>query len=133
MSEQSGANRGDQRDLQRRAASALGAAAVKRAFDDVLTRRRYAERVGIHATTLRRWKTAGVVSPTRTEILGIPTLIYTEDDVEIGRRVVQLLAEHAGVMSLEQAAETARAETQEKRERGSAGRKGRKGREGRTR
>ena len=86
MTKQSSANRGDQRDQKRRAASALGAAAVKRAIDGVLIRRRYAERVGIHATTLRRWESAGVVSPTRTEILGIPTLVYTDDDVEIGRQ-----------------------------------------------
>ena len=128
MSDRPGASPDDRRARQRRAASPRGAAAVKQAFDEVLTRRRYAEQVGIHPTTLRRWEAAGVVSPTATAILGIPTRVYTETDVEIGRRVVQLLAEHAGVMSLEQAADAARAEVREEPARHGAGRRGREGR-----
>ena len=68
------------------------------------------------------------MSPTATAILGIPTRVYTEADVEIGRRVVQLLAEHAGVMSLAQAADAARAEARGEPARRDAGREGREGR-----
>jgi MerR HTH family regulatory protein len=128
MSEQPVASANDPRELQRRAASARGAAAVKRAFDDLLTRRRYAEQVGIHPTTLRRWESAGVVSPNATTVLGIPTLIYTDQDVEIGRRIVTLLAEHVGVMSLHEAAIIARDQTLEQQKQRASGRKGRKGR-----
>jgi DNA-binding transcriptional MerR regulator len=101
---------------------------VKRAFDGVLTRRRYAELVGIHATTLRRWESAGVVSPTATEILGIPTLVYADQDVEVGRRIAKLLAEHQGVMSLDEAAHIAHDQSLAQQKQRGSGRKGRKGR-----
>jgi transcriptional regulator with XRE-family HTH domain len=112
-------------EQQRRAASRLGGEAVKQAFDQAITRKRFAELVGIHVTTLRRWESSGVVTPAATDIVGIRTLVYTEEDVALGREIVDLLAKNPGTMSLVQAAAAAR--------RSAAGRKGRKGRKGRAR
>lgn len=94
----------EQGERQRRAASKRGAAAVQRAFAGALTRRVFAERVGIHMTTVRRWEALGVVTPTRQAVLGIPTLIFTEADVEFGMALAQLLKKRPGELSLEQAA-----------------------------
>ncbi len=91
-------------ERQRRAASKRGGAAVQQAFGEVLTRRVFAERVGIHMTTVRRWEAHGIVVPTREDVLGIPTLIFTEADVEFGKALAQLLKKRLGELSLEQAA-----------------------------
>lgn len=128
MSKRSGVSPRDPREPQRRAASVRGGAAVKQAFDGVLTRRRFAEAVGIHATTLRRWESAGVVSPTPTVVLGIPTAVYTDHDAELGRRIVTLLTENVGVMSLQEAALIAHDQMIEQQKQRASGRKGRKGR-----
>ncbi len=93
---------------QRLAASKRGAAAVQRAFAEVLTRRVFAERVGVHLTTVRRWEAHGIVEPALVPILGIPTLIFTEDDVMFAKALLRTLTERPGELSLRQAAEIVR-------------------------
>lgn len=101
----------EQGERQRLAASKRGAAAVQRAFAGELTRRVFAERVGIHMTTVRRWEALGVVTPRRDAVLGIPTLIFTEADVEFGKALAQLLDERRGELTLPQAADLVRRES----------------------
>jgi hypothetical protein len=95
-------------ERQRRAASKRGGAAVQQAFGEVLTRRVFAERVGIHMTTVRRWEALGVVAPKREPVLGIPTLIFTEADVAFGKALAQLVRDRPGELSLHQAADIVR-------------------------
>lgn len=90
---------------ERREASRRGAATVKQAFTEALTRRVFAERVGVHLTTVRRWEALAIVTPKRQTVLNIPTLIFDEADVQVGRAVVELLRDHRGTMTLQQASE----------------------------
>ena len=83
---------------------------MKQAFAEVLTRRTFAERVGIHMTTVRRWEAVGLVVPTRETVLGIPTLVFTEADVDFGKALARTLAERPGQLSLTEAADIARRE-----------------------
>lgn len=101
----------EQGERQRRAASKRGAATVQRAFADVLTRRAFAERVGIHLTTVRRWEAFGIIKPRRESVLGIPTLIFTEADAEFGKALAEILAARPGELTLHQAAELVRRDT----------------------
>jgi hypothetical protein len=64
--------------------------------------------VGIHPTTLRRWEGAGVVTGGRKTILGSPTTVFNEADVELGRRLIAALRERPGELSLTAAARIAR-------------------------
>jgi hypothetical protein len=98
----------EQGERQRRAASKRGAATVKQAFAEVLTRRVFAERVGVHPTTVRRWEALGIITPRRESVLGIPTLTFTEADVEFGKALAQILASRPGELTLHQAAEIVR-------------------------
>lgn len=91
--------------------SRRGAAQVKSTFDEHVTRRRYCILVSIHATTLRRWERAGVVRPRKKPILGIPTWVFTDDDVMLGRRVKALLDEKSGTLSATEAAARVRGDT----------------------
>lgn len=94
---------------QRRAeGSQRGAQAVQAQFAEVITRKRFAGLVGIHITTVKRWENSGIVQPTRQEIIGIPTLVFTDADVGFGRRVVAQLRARPGELTLAQAAEAAR-------------------------
>jgi DNA-binding transcriptional MerR regulator len=93
---------------RRREGSARGAEAVRREFEAALTRRRFSKAVGIHPTTLRRWESAGIVQPKLETILGIPTFIYSEEDVRLGKSIVRILREGTGTVSLEEAATIAR-------------------------
>lgn len=74
----------------------------------MITRKRYAALLGIHATTLRRWEAAGVVQPRKEMVSGIPTHVFTDPDVEFGRRLAALVRERPGDMSLREAAATVR-------------------------
>ncbi len=74
----------------------------------MLTRKTFAERVGVHMTTVRRWEALGIVTPTRETVLGIPTMVYTEADVVFGKALTQVLAEQPGLLSLTEAAEVVR-------------------------
>jgi hypothetical protein len=85
-------------------ASRLGAAAVQASFGAVLTRRRFAELVGISTTTVRRWETAGVVVPRLEIVLGSPTKVFQPTDVEFGRRLASMIRRHPGEFSLAEAA-----------------------------
>lgn len=96
--------RTDKGSEQRLRASQLGAAAVQEAFAKVITRRAFADRVGIHATTLRRWETDGIVTPDLVPVLGIRTMVFTETDVAFGRAVKQRLEERPGRLSVREAA-----------------------------
>lgn len=95
-------------ERERRAASKRGGAAVQQAFGEVLTRRVFAGRVGIHMTTVRRWEAHGIIVPTREDVLGIPTLIFNESDVEFGKALAQLVRDRPGELSLHQAADIVR-------------------------
>jgi len=95
---------------QRLEASELGAASVRRAFAETLTRRVFAERLGIHATTLKRWEKQRIVEPQMSAVLGIPTMIYTEADVAFAEALVRVLAQHRGQLSVLQAAQIVRKE-----------------------
>src|SRR5215216_7426306 len=83
---------------RRLAGSRRGAEAIKASFSNVITRTRYCELVGIHRTTLRRWEREGVVRPALVPMHNIPTHVFTEDDVDLGRRVVALLKDGSGAL-----------------------------------
>jgi hypothetical protein len=93
---------------KRLAGSRRGAEAIRASFSDVITRTRYCELVGIHRTTLRRWEREGVVRPTLVPVRNIPTHVFSEDDVDVGRRVVVLLRRGSGRLSLAEATQLAR-------------------------
>jgi hypothetical protein len=107
--------------MRRLAGSKKGAEEIRQAFADVITRRVFSERVGIHLSTVRRWESMGVVEPILREVRGIPTMVFSEDDVSFGLKVVRLLKANPGTISLTEAAESV------------AGCKGRTGRTGRSR
>lgn len=96
----------DTQDSQTRqqAGATRGARLVQAEFAAVLTRRRYCELVGIHATTLRRWEAAGVVTPTLETVMRIPTNVFDRKDVAFGCRLVEMLSEQSGRLSLAHAA-----------------------------
>lgn len=101
----------DKADNERAArleASRMGAAAVQASFGAVLTRRRFAELVGISTTTVRRWEKAGVVAPRLEVVLGSPTKVFQPADVEFGRRLAALIRRHPGEFSLTHAADRVR-------------------------
>jgi hypothetical protein len=100
--------RQDQRERDRLRASRLGGQSVKASFGAVLTRRRYAELVGISLTTVRRWETAGIVRPASEVVLGSPTMVFKPADVEFGRRLATLVRSRLGELSLEDAASAVR-------------------------
>lgn len=89
---------------RQQAGAQRGAELVQAEFAAALTRRRYCELVGIHATTLRRWEKAGVVTPRLETIMRIPTRVFERDDVAFGRRLVTLLSGRSGTMSVVEAA-----------------------------
>jgi hypothetical protein len=89
------------------AGSQKGSAVVKEQFDSAITRRVYCELVGIHASTLAKWEKRGVVRPQMEVILNSPTRVFTLEDVELGRAVVEVLRESPGVHSVSEAAELA--------------------------
>jgi len=90
---------------QRLEASKRGASAVQRAFAEPLTRRVFAERIGIHATTLKRWEKQGIVEPKLQTVLGIPTMVYTSADVVFAKALMEVLAANSGLISVRDAAQ----------------------------
>ncbi len=94
---------------RRRQASAEGAEIVRATFDAAITRRRLAELVGISTTTVRRWEVAGVIQPRTEVILGSPTKVFDRAEIAFGRRLIAILRERRGTISLEEAATEARA------------------------
>lgn len=105
---------------QRLRASRVGAAVVQDAFAGVITRRAFADQVGIHATTLKRWESDGIVKPDLVPVLGIPTMVFMEADVALGRAVKQRLDEQPGMLSVRQAAALVRRELKTSRSRRNA-------------
>jgi DNA-binding transcriptional MerR regulator len=95
---------------RRLAASRQGAQTVRSEFAAALTRKRYCELVGIHASTLARWERLGVVQPEMAEVLGIPTRIFSPEQVEFGKRLRVLLHERHGTISVKDAAALVRAD-----------------------
>ena len=77
-------------------------------FEAVMTRKRFCDAVGIHATTLRRWEQAGHVNPVRQSVLGIETMVFEDEDVKAAKRAAKLLASHPGVLSVSEAFRRAR-------------------------
>jgi MerR HTH family regulatory protein len=89
-------------------ASRRGSRTVSEAFDGAVTRRRYSELVGIHPKTLKRWEDEGVVAPKLETIMNSPTRVFTDRDVEFGRRLIAILRQEPGRYSLSEAARKAR-------------------------
>jgi hypothetical protein len=85
--------------------SRKGAAAVRAKFDGAMTRRGFCAAVGIHPTTLRKWERVGIVRPKLTTILGSPTRVFSDEEVDFGRRLIRLLRERRGELSLLEAAQ----------------------------
>jgi hypothetical protein len=81
---------------------------VRSEFAASLTRRRYCELVGIHPMTLKRWEKAGIVEPTTQVILKSPTRVFAPEDVAFGKRLVALIQEKPGTLSLRAAAKLVR-------------------------
>lgn len=98
----------DDREHRQRRGAQRGAQMVQAEFAAALTRRRFCELVGIHSTTLRRWEAAGVVTPKLETIMRSPTYVFARVDVAFGRRLVALLQEQSGRISLIEAAEQLR-------------------------
>ena len=92
--------------------SRRGAALVRAEFADALTRRRFAQAVGVHLSTVRRWEAAGIVRPFRLEILNSPTWVFSAEDVPFGRRLARILRERSGAGTLQEAAALAREESE---------------------
>lgn len=91
--------------------SRKGALTVQQLFGEVLTRKRFAAEVGIATVkTLKRWEEAGVVTPTLRQVGNVDTYVFTEADVEVGKRVKRILAEQNGRLTLAEAARLARSE-----------------------
>jgi DNA-binding transcriptional MerR regulator len=91
--------------LQRqREGSRKGADLVRAEFAAALTRRRFCEIVGIHEMTLKRWEREEVVSPRTEVILNSPTRVFAPEDVTFGKRLIALLRERSGTLSLREAA-----------------------------
>jgi transcriptional regulator with XRE-family HTH domain len=88
--------------------SAHGAEVVRSRFAQKLTRRRFCDLVGVHPTTLRRWERAGIVRPRLEEVLGSPTWVFSEEDVAFATRLIGLLRDHPGQLTLADAAVAAR-------------------------
>lgn len=88
--------------------SKRGSQLVSAQFGEHVTRRRYCETVGIHATTLRRWEAAGVVRPRLIRVLNSPTHVFSDADVALGKRIVVLVQQGRGQISLVEAAHIAR-------------------------
>jgi len=81
---------------------------VRADFAALITRRRYCELVGIHGTTLRKWEQRGLVRPELVEVMNSPTRVFTEEDVDFGRRIIGLLRSRPGEISIEEAARALR-------------------------
>lgn len=86
------------------AGSRAGSRAVSQEFGEKLTRKRFCQEVGIHPTTLRRWESAGVVSPNFETVLGSRTAVFEQADLDRGKRIASLLKDNPGEMSLSRAA-----------------------------
>ena len=88
--------------------SQRGAESVRSDFASATTRRRFCELVAIHPTTLKKWEKQGVLRPRLKTILNSPTRVFSEEDVEFGRRLIALLRARPGEFSLEEAAAISR-------------------------
>ena len=73
-------------------------------FASVITRRRYCELVGIHPTTLRKWERRGLVQPQLSRVMNSPTRVFTDADVQWGRKLIALLRSEPGGLSVDEAA-----------------------------
>jgi hypothetical protein len=97
---------------QLRVLGTLGARAgqvqVAGAVDEVITRKRFAALVGIPLTTVQEWENARIVRPAWQDFVGIPWLVFSEDDVEFGRRLAARLRQGPKQMTLARAAALAR-------------------------
>lgn len=85
------------------AGSKAGSKLVSEKFAERVTRKKFCEEVGIHASTLKRWEKAGAVNPQVETVLGSPTVVFESSDLERGRRIAKLLKDNLGEMSLRRA------------------------------
>jgi transcriptional regulator with XRE-family HTH domain len=93
---------------RRLAASKEGSQIVADEFGKVLTRKRLAERLGVHPHTVARWEQVGVVKPKTKVVLGSRTKVFDESDVALGKLVLAILQAEPGRVSLREAAKRAR-------------------------
>lgn len=77
-------------------------------FEQVITRKRFCELVGIHSNTLKRWESMGVVDPRLVHVARVPTRVFSDKDVAFGRRLIGLLRSRSGEISIADAAEQVR-------------------------
>jgi len=89
----------------RREAGEQGGRAVKATFGSEITRRRFAELIGVTPNTIKRWEVARVVHPRKEKILNSPTNVFTTNDVEFGRLLIAVLRKQSGQVTLEEAAQ----------------------------
>lgn len=82
---------------------------MKASFGAVITRRRLAELIGVSSNTIRNWELAGALEPRREEILGSPTVVFEPADVDFGLKLIALLRQHNGELTIGQAADLVRA------------------------
>ena len=85
-----------------------GAQAVKATFGAVITRRRFAELIGVSTSTIKRWEQVGVVRPRMEVILKSPTAVFEPSDVEFGRLLIAVLRGRPGQDTIQEAAQIVR-------------------------
>jgi hypothetical protein len=77
-------------------------------FAHLMTRRRYAEAVGVHLKTVVNWEKHGVVKPRTRYVGSTPVRTFTQVQVDFGKRLKAVLAENNGRISVVEAAKLAR-------------------------
>lgn len=84
-----------------------GGELTREIFAAHITRKRFCEEVGIHRNTLKKWEAQGIFTPKFVEILKSRTAVYEPEDVERGKRIVSLVADNFGTMTVKRAASIA--------------------------
>lgn len=80
-----------------------GGEMTRQKFAENITRSRFCEEVGIHRNTLKKWEKLGVVKPSFALILKSRTAVFSQDDVERGKRIASLIRDNPGGMTVRRA------------------------------
>lgn len=94
----------DRTSTARSEAGKRGARTVKAAFGAAVTRRRLAELVGASPSTIKRWEGLGVIRPKFDVILGSTTAVFEPEDVAFAQRLIVLLRDKNGEITVQDAA-----------------------------
>jgi hypothetical protein len=86
-----------------------------------ITQTRYCELVGIHHETLARWIKEDVLRPRRENARGYVQYEFSQQDVEVGRRLIEILRTRTGQFALWEAAKIARGDMPEPMQRRAPG------------